>query len=80
LIDPDTNKFRSDDDTILTNFVISDGDTKGPTRFINKQAELVPSFKGKAEYLPDIGHFIKCISNSLYALATNNVKLRGNPC
>jgi len=77
LIDPDTGKFRPDDEAILADFVIADGDTKGPNKFIKKQADLVPSFEGKAEYLPDIGHFIKCISNSFYKLATSSPELKG---
>ena len=77
LIDPDTGKFRPDDEAILANFVIADGDTRGPNRFMETQAELVPTFAGKAEYLPDIGHFIKCISNSFYKLATKHTELRG---
>ena len=52
--------------------IIGDGDTKGQSKFINKQAELVPTYHGKAEYIPDIGHFIKCISNAFYALAAKN--------
>ncbi|KAL7536484.1 hypothetical protein ACHAXR_007193 [Thalassiosira sp. AJA248-18] len=77
LIDPDTGELRPDDEAILVNHVIGDGDTKGPNKFIKKQVEIVPSFQGKAEYLPDIGHFIKCISNSFFALATKNAELRG---
>ena len=77
LIDPKTNKFRLDDEAILVNHFIADGDTKGPKRFIAQQAEFVPSFAGKGEYLPDIGHFIKCISNALYKLASNSPQLRG---
>ena len=59
-------------------FVVADGDTKGPKKFISKQAEIVgDSWEGKAEYVPDIGHFIKCISNAFFALATKHSELRG---
>ena len=77
LIDPETGNFRPDDEAILANIIVADGDTKGPNKFIGKQAALVPSFAGKAEYLPDIGHFIKCISNAFFGLATKNSELRG---
>ena len=77
LVDPNTGKFRPDDEAILVDYFVADGDTKGPRRFIRTQAELVPSFAGKSEYLPDIGHFIKCISNSFFNLATKNSELRG---
>ena len=71
LIDPETGNFRPDDEAILVDFVVADGDTKGPKKFISKQAEIVgDSWEGKAEYVPDIGHFIKCISNAFFALAT----------
>ena len=63
LMDPETGDIRPNDEAILVNFVIGDGDTKGPTKFMNKQADIVPTFKGRAQYLPDIGHFIKGISN-----------------
>ncbi|EJK56195.1 hypothetical protein THAOC_23970, partial [Thalassiosira oceanica] len=71
-------KIRPDDEAILGDFVIADGDTRGPLRFISRQAELVgDSWKGKAQYCPDIGHFIKCISNALFTLANKNTELRG---
>ena len=57
--------------------MVADGDTKGPKRFINKQAEIVPEFANKAEHIPDIGHFIKCISTGLFKLAKENSELRG---
>ncbi|KAL7547979.1 hypothetical protein ACHAWF_017085 [Thalassiosira exigua] len=77
LVDPNTGKYRSDDEAILARYIVADGDTKGPKRFASAQAKLLPSFDGQAEYLPDIGHFIKCISNAFFALATNNAELRG---
>jgi hypothetical protein len=34
-------------------------------------------FDDMAEYVPDIGHFIKCISNALFKLSGQNSELRG---
>ena len=73
LIDPETGNFCPDDEAILVDFVVADGNNKGPKKFISKQAEIVgDSWEGKAEYVPDIGHFIKCISNAFFALATKH--------
>lgn len=77
LIDPETKKLRSDDEAILVDWFVADGDTKGAIRFIKKQASIIMEFEGKAIYVPDIGHFIKCISNALFYLAKNNSTLRG---
>lgn len=77
LIDPVTKKLRNDDEAILADLFVADGDTKGANRFINKQASIITEFDGIAIYLPDIGHFIKCISNALYALANKESTLRG---
>ncbi|KAL7535209.1 hypothetical protein ACHAXR_006341 [Thalassiosira sp. AJA248-18] len=49
----------------------------GPSRFISKQAVVIPEFAKRAEYLPDIGHFIKCISGGLHKIAGDNSHLRG---
>ncbi|KAL7545351.1 hypothetical protein ACHAWF_015517 [Thalassiosira exigua] len=77
LVDPETGKFRSDEEAILGREIIADGDTKGSKRFIKVQSEIVPSFVGVAEYFPDIGHFVKCISGGFHKLASNNAELRG---
>ncbi|EJK46210.1 hypothetical protein THAOC_35133, partial [Thalassiosira oceanica] len=77
LIDPKTNEFRSDDEAILVLQVVTDGDTKGAKRFINKQVSLVPSFAGKAEQVPDIGHFVKAINNAFYKLKETSPELGG---
>ena len=77
LIDPVTGKLRPDDEAILVEQVIADGDTKGSKRMIKAQAEIVPSFAGRAEYFPDIGHFVKCISGGFHQLAGTNAELRG---
>ncbi|EJK58916.1 hypothetical protein THAOC_20921 [Thalassiosira oceanica] len=77
LIDPQTNKFRSNEEAILALQVVTDGDTKGSKRFINKQVSLVPCFAGKAEQIPDIGHFIKAINNGFYKLKETCPELGG---
>ena len=67
-MDPATGKLRLDDEAILVDCFISDGDTKGAS-FIATQASIVPElFNEIAIYLPDIRHFIKCISNALLSL------------
>ena len=77
LIDPKTGKFRPNNEAILASMIVADGDTTGPNRFIKEQVRLVPTFAGKAMYMSDIGHFIKTISNALYALAGKCSKLQG---
>eukprot|EP00986_Skeletonema_menzelii_P015095 scaffold11045_cov138-Skeletonema_menzelii.AAC.1 len=77
LIDPQTKKLRNDDEAILADLFVADGDTKGATRFINKQASIITEFDGIALYLPDIGHFIKCISNGFFNLAGKDNTLKG---
>ena len=77
LIDPKTGKLCPDNEAILCREVVTDGDTKGSTRLINVQAEIVPEFAGVAEYFPDIGHFVKCISGAFHKLAGSCAELRG---
>jgi hypothetical protein len=43
LKDPVTNKLRSDEEAILVDWFIADGDTKGAVRFIKKQASIIPN-------------------------------------
>ena len=76
MINPDTGKLRPGVEAILGLHLIADGDTKCPDIFINKQSEIVPDFVGKADHVPDIGHFIKCISSGLHKLAKENSHLR----
>ena len=37
----------------------------------------MPEFATIAEYYPDIGHFVKCISGGFHHLAKNYAELRG---
>ena len=69
LIDPEKGESRPDDGAILAPMIVADRDTSGPNRFINEQVRRMPSFARKAMDMPDIGHFIKSICNSFYALA-----------
>lgn len=64
-----------DDQAIFGAPVVSDGDSRGPKKFIQKQRDIVgDAANGIADRLPDKGHFLKTISNALYALPSS---LRG---
>jgi hypothetical protein len=41
LIDPDTNEFLGDDLAIFGDEIVTDGDTRGATKFIDAQAHLI---------------------------------------
>ena len=44
--------------------IVSDSDTKKGLKFVNRQSESIDSSsKNIVELVPDIGNFIKCISN-----------------
>ena len=77
LIDPKTGKLRPDNEAILFREDIADGNTKGSTRLIKVQADFFPGFDGVAEYFPDIGHFVKCISGVFHKLTGSCAELRG---
>ena len=77
LEDEDCN-FLSNSEAIFADLVVSDGDTTGSLKLIAKQAEMIgETVKGIAEQIPDIGHFIKCISNGFYTFKTKNRQFRG---
>lgn len=62
-----SGKYHGDDVAIFVDQVVADNDTRGPDNFIATQAEIIgPNADGIADHLPDIGHVIKLISNSLY--------------
>ena len=64
-----------DDQAIFGAPVVSDGDCRGPKKFIQKQRDIVgDAANGIADRLPDTGHFLKTISNALFALPSS---LRG---
>ena len=61
------NKFISENEAIFACEVVSDGDTRGTFRLILEQERILgKSVKGIAKPVPDIEHFIKCISNAFY--------------
>jgi hypothetical protein len=67
-----------DDEAIFADVFVSDGDTRGSLKFIQKQRDIMgPVVEGIAQQLPDFGHFIKCISNGLYTLAEKDSTLKG---
>ena len=71
-------KFLPDDEAIFANIVVSDGDTTGSLKLIAKQAELIgDAAKNVADQIPDIGHFIKCISNGFYTFKMKNKQFGG---
>ena len=68
-----------DNKAIFAEIVVTDGDTRGQTRLISRQAEIIgPAAEGQAIYIPDSGHFIKCISNGLYELKRRDPTLGGS--
>ena len=60
------------------NPIMSDGDTKGSNKFLDKQADLYKVlFKEKWQQVPDIGHLIKTTSNAFYKLKTTDKEFSG---
>ena len=57
-----------DDEAIFGEAIVSDGDTRGPDKFISVQVEIT-GVKSMPKKYPDFGHFLKCESNGIYALA-----------
>ena len=52
---------------------LTDGDTCSSLKFTSQKSELIGSCaENKAEHIPDIGHFVKCISNGIYTLKQKN--------
>ena len=52
---------------------MSDGDTRGSMKFIKKEQEILRQVvEGIAEPIPDVGHFIKTISNGFYSFKKKN--------
>jgi hypothetical protein len=65
-------------EAIFGDQVITDGDARSPNKFICAQAHVVgPSAEGVAERIPDVGHFIKTVSNGLYKAANEDPTLKG---
>jgi hypothetical protein len=77
LIDPATGALRPDDEAIFADGIGTDSNTTGARKFISTPKECIgDATKDIAVQVPDIGHFIKCISNSLYKLADGNKLLK----
>ena len=63
-------KFLGEEEACFIDRLVTDGDTRGCKNFIDKQCELLGELvRGIAEHIPDIGHFIKTISNGLERFA-----------
>ena len=74
----DSDEFLPDENVIFVDEIISDGDTRGSKKFIAAQANAIGVVAaGIAIQLPDIGHFIKTVSNALYQLAERDTILKG---
>ena len=60
-------KFLGEEEACFIDQLVTDGDTRGCKKFIEKQSELLGALvRGIAEHIPDIGHFIKTISNGFF--------------
>ena len=67
------NTFLQTDECIFATEIISDGDTRGCYKLILEQEIILgPAVKGIAKHVPDIGHFVKCISNAFYKFKLTN--------
>jgi hypothetical protein len=67
-----------DDEAIFGYRVVSDGDTRGTTKFIASQVKVLgEEISGLAEHEPDIGHFLKTISNAMYILCDKDRTMKG---
>ena len=65
--------FLPDDQAIFADRLVTNGDTRGSLKFIAKQNELIGGVSdGIAKHVPDIGHFIKTVSNGLYTFKQKN--------
>ena len=71
-------KFLGPEEACFIDKLVTDGDTRGAKKFIKKQCELLGDLvKGIATHIPDIGHFIKTISNGFYKFKTKNKEYSG---
>ena len=75
LLDVDENYLLH---AIFAEQIVSDGDTRGAFKLILSQEQILGDIvKGSAKPVPDIGHFIKCISNAFYKFKTENKEYDG---
>jgi hypothetical protein len=74
----DSDDFLPDNEAVFADEIISDGDTRGSKKFIAAQVDAIGDVAANiAIQLPDIGHFIKTVSNALYELAEHDTILKG---
>ena len=65
-------------DAIFAEQIVSDGDTRGAFKLILTQEMILGTVvKDLAKPVPDIGHFIKCISNAFYKFKSENKAFDG---
>ena len=70
--------FLGTEEACFIDKLVTDGDTRGAKKIIKKQGELLGDFvKGIATHIPDIGHFIKTISNGFYKFKTAHKEYSG---
>jgi hypothetical protein len=82
LFDEATNDFKASDGAFFVAEMVTDGDTHGAIKLFKAQEELLTkpyniTLPREPRQLPDIGHFIKTVSNGLYTLGNNNNALKG---
>ena len=78
LLNDENGKPLPSDEAIFAEVVVSDGDTRGSLKFIETQKKNLGEPAGvNSTHVPDIGHFIKCISNGFYKLRTTNKEVSG---
>ena len=73
LLNDENGKPLPSKKAIFTEVVMSDSDTRGLLKFMGTQKQILGEPAGvNSTHVPDIGHFIKCISNRFYKLRTIN--------
>ena len=65
-------------EVIFSKVVVGDGDPRGSLKFMETQKQILQEPASvDSTHVPDIGHFIKCISNGFYKLRTTNKEVSG---
>jgi len=81
LLDPKTRELLPDDEAIFVDQMVTDGDSRGAKRLIQKQVDVLLEHgfdaTGLAKQVPDIGHFVKTVSNAFYKLANEDSTIKG---
>ena len=77
LLNQDGNMLENDEG-IFAMEIAGDGDTRGGLKFIERQCEIIgPSAANLAKLMPDVEHFIKCISNGFYSFKEKHKEYSG---